>query len=156
MKTEMINALIVQTGAVLNAHSPFHADPGQPYAREAPLTPYEFSAAIGLDLDGEHRLEFLLSAPAVVLDALADIEEPDLDARAAALAQRAHAIVDRARSACGVRGTVEVPRIVVGTDVHLPWLSAAGRRLCMPWSTEVGGFVVESSISSPPAPASRA
>lgn len=83
-----------------------------------------------------------------MLDALADIDEPDLDNRAAALAQRAHAIVDRARQACGVATPVEIPRVVVGTDVHLPWLTRAGRRLCMPWRTEIGGFVVETSVTT--------
>ncbi len=147
MKTEMINALIAQTGQVVNAHSPFRATPGQPFAREAPLMPFEFSAAIGLALDGTNRLEFVFSAPAAVLDAIADIVDPDLEARAAALAQRAHAIVDRARQTCGVDTPVEIPRVVVGTDVHLPWLTAAGRRLCMPWNTEVGAFVVEASVA---------
>ncbi len=111
------------------------------------LTPYEYTAGVSLTVEGRSRLDVLLSFPAAVLDAVCELGVgADDDGRAAALAGHAWALVEGAREACGLEGSAELPRVVVGSDVELPWLVPGTRRLCLPWETEVGSFVLEAAV----------
>lgn len=150
MSSSLINALLQQTSAVVFGADRDNVAPGQPYAREAPLTPYEYSASVTIGLRDEARLEYLLSMPAAVLDALVSLEAPEPEARAAALAECAGEIVRRAIAAASPDGEArsERPQIVVGCDVVLPCLRTGGRRVCMPWETGVGVFVVEAGVAN--------
>lgn len=140
MSGQLINALLQATSKVIADSGPCAAAPGQPYARESPVSPFEFNAAITISTEEGKKLEFLLSCPAEVLDAIAGIEGASEDQRLEAMAERARAIADHAaQGAC----VVEKPRVFVGADVMLDTLRSARRRICMPWVTPGGQFVTE-------------
>lgn len=139
MQGKVIGALLAATAEVM----PEGVRAGAPYARDATLTPYGLTACVRVAVPGARRVEFILSVPAPVLDALLDLGAPSRDGRAAALAQTAQRIVERGVARAGLDGEVEGARIIVGQDVAMPWLRRVGRRLCVPWLSDVGGFVVE-------------
>jgi len=152
MSSSLIHTLLRETCAVVLGEGNA-ATPGSPYAREAPLTPYEYSAAVTIELADGGRLEYLLSMPAAVIDDLATLTErstPEIsDERMSALAKRAAEVARRAIAATpdAAGAWAAPPQVVVGSDVVLACLCVGGRRICLPLETDAGLFVVEAGLA---------
>lgn len=135
MKAELINAVLRVTPQLVSGAL---ADP--PFTRSTRLTFYEWTAVSRFGA-GPLKFDFILSLPEAVLRS---IDPVDTDtARVAGLTRTFEGVVRRSAKAIGHAATPVMPlRIIKGPDVALRGLGA-NRRICLPWKTELGPFLIE-------------
>ncbi|MFN3199397.1 MAG: hypothetical protein ACE366_13420 [Bradymonadia bacterium] len=147
MDAHLINKLLSSTGAILAERMESGSRPGRPFSREAALTPYEYNVLVTLKQEGARPLEFMVSTPAMMADALVGNSDAAPGERLAALAELAQSIAKKAVEHLDP-GTVDVemPRGVVGWDITVPSLRQTARRICVPFDGEAGSLIVEAGV----------
>ncbi len=135
MQANLINAVLR-----LTTHFVPGAKADSPFTRSSRITFYEWTA-IGRFSAGPLKFDFILSTPDAVLQG---IERAPTDGeRADALAKITLLVANRSAKSLGHAAAPVIPlRIVKGPDVELAWLTPS-RRICMPWTTPNGPFLIE-------------
>ena len=149
-----VNVVVTSTQAVLDPDGTHNLRPGHAFARDAPLTPYEYTGIGWIQVGTWSPLALVLSMPSGVVDSLADQKaQPDED-RVDQVARWLQAIVDTGSGQKGLPpATLDRPRMIVGPDVVVPSLTETGPRICMPFLFDTGGLVVELSRAASPSDA---
>lgn len=143
MSIELLNAILGQVPEVMWFQGRLGPSAGRPYARDAPLTPFEYTGVVTFRLADDGAYELLLSCPCAVVDEVGGLIMATRQDREGVIADRVRAIATRAGSQVSSVVAIEPPRVVVGADVVLPSLQRADQRICMPWQTQTGRFVIE-------------